>query len=130
VRPNPRLFHPPQRQGAALVVRGTPGQRGQRSPDAAASGGGSVAVSEEPTVVFALCSLDKQFSVWTSSRPAALVVGSHISKLGIQDAAWTPDGYSLIIAALDGSIVTCRWGGGCDWFGLDGWWLVVDGGKE
>ena len=33
------------------------------------------------------------------------MVGAHVSKLGIVDAAWTPDGYSLVVASLDGSIV-------------------------
>jgi len=116
-RPNPRMFHAPQRQGGALMVRGTPGRRSQEGgAAAAANGNGSVAVSDEPTVVTALCSLDKQFSVWASVAPQAVMVGSHVSKLGIMDAAWTPDGYSLVVVSLDGSIVTCRWVG---W--VDGW---------
>jgi hypothetical protein len=107
VRPNPKLWHTPERAGGPLVARG-PGGVGRGGAAPPASG---AETSDEPTVVFALASMDKQFSVWASARASALMVGSGVSKLGLLDAAWTPDGYNLILVSLDGSIVTCRWGG-------------------
>ena len=106
-RPNPRLFHVPRRQAPPRVLSGAGGGRGAGDAQAQQQDAAGP-VSAEPATVFALCSLDKQFSVWTSARPSAFMVGAHVSKLGIVDAAWTPDGYNLVVASLDGSIVTCR----------------------
>jgi protein HIRA/HIR1 len=115
VRPNPRLFYTPVAPSAGatgdgggpetIVARGV-GQKGGGGPGG--SGAGGVEVSEEPSTVFALASMDKQFSVWSSGRPRAVVLGSRVSKLGILDAAWTPDGYNLVVLSLDGAVVTCR----------------------
>jgi WD40 repeat protein len=116
VRPNPKLWHTPRREGGPLVARGTGSDRAQ--PRDLGLPASDVETSDEPTVVFALASMDKQFSVWASARASALMVGSGVSKLGLLDAAWTPDGYNLILVALDGSIVTCRCGvGGCGGWG-------------
>ncbi|KAI8463048.1 MAG: WD40-repeat-containing domain protein [Monoraphidium minutum] len=104
VRPNPRLFHPPLDPKGPVVAAGvtTPRRRPDANGGAPNAGGDAVAVAAEPTTVFALCSLDKQFSVWASARNRAVLVGSRVSKLGILDAAWTPDGFNLVVAALDG----------------------------
>jgi protein HIRA/HIR1 len=58
--------------------------------------------------VIACGGADKCLSVWTTSSPRPLVVTQDMSGKPISDLAWSPDGMSLFVTSLDGSIVTLR----------------------
>jgi protein HIRA/HIR1 len=58
--------------------------------------------------VIACGGADKCLSVWTTSSPRPLVVTQDMTGKAISDLAWSPDGMSLFVTSLDGSIVTLR----------------------
>ena len=63
---------------------------------------------DEPASIVAALSQDKRFSVWNSTMNRPLVVVSKCLRRGVMDAAWTPDGYTLLACSYDGSICVCR----------------------
>jgi protein HIRA/HIR1 len=81
---SPRLYRP-------LV--GPPGKEGQPA---------------QHITVIACGGADKCLSVWTTSSPRPLVVTQDMTGKAISDLAWSPDGMSLFVTSLDGSIVTLR----------------------
>lgn len=46
--------------------------------------------------------------MWSPKEGAPLLVGEAFFKGGVMDLAWTPDGYSLLVASYDGTIAVCR----------------------
>ena len=55
--------------------------------------------------VIACAGQDKALSVWITSNPRPLVITQDLAVKSISDLAWTPDGKTLFITSLDGSIV-------------------------
>lgn len=74
-------------------VVGPPGKEGQ---------------SAQHITVIACGGADKCLSVWTTSSPRPLVVAQDMTGKAISDLAWSPDGMSLFVTSLDGSIVALR----------------------
>lgn len=58
--------------------------------------------------VIACGGADKCLSIWTTTSPRPLVVTQDMTGKAISDLAWSPDGMSLFVTSLDGSIVTLR----------------------
>lgn len=58
--------------------------------------------------VIACGGADKCLSVWTTSSPRPLVVTQDMTGKAISDLAWSPDGMSLFVTSLDGTIITLR----------------------
>lgn len=55
--------------------------------------------------VIACAGQDKALSLWITSNPRPLVITQDLAVKSISDLAWTPDGKTLFITSLDGSIV-------------------------
>ncbi len=62
--------------------------------------------SAAPTTVIACGGGDKSLSIWTTSNPRPLVVQQDIAQKSISDLRWSPDGMTLFVTALDGTILT------------------------
>jgi protein HIRA/HIR1 len=58
--------------------------------------------------VIACGGADKCLSIWTTSSPRPLVVTQDMTGKAISDLAWSPDGMSLFVTSLDGSIAALR----------------------
>ena len=58
------------------------------------------------TTVVACGSADKSLSIWTTSSPRPLIVQQDIAVKPLSDLAWSPDGQTLFVTALDGTILT------------------------
>ena len=48
---------------------------------------------------------DKALSIWITPKPRPLTITQDIAGKSISDLAWTPDGKSLFVASLDGTII-------------------------
>ena len=55
--------------------------------------------------VIACAGQDKALSVWITSNPRPLVITQDLTVKSISDLAWTPDGKTLFVTSLDGSIL-------------------------
>ncbi len=55
--------------------------------------------------VIACAGQDKSLTVWITTNPRPLVIIRDLCKKSISDLAWTPDGKTLFVACLDGSIL-------------------------
>ena len=59
-----------------------------------------------PVTVIACAGQDKALSIWITSNPRPLVITHDIAVKSISDLAWTPDGKTLFVTSLDGTILT------------------------
>lgn len=55
--------------------------------------------------VIACAGQDKALTVWITSNPRPLVITQDLSIKSISDLAWTPDGKTLFVTSLDGTIL-------------------------
>lgn len=55
--------------------------------------------------VIACAGQDKALSVWITSNPRPLVITQDLAIKSISDLAWTPDGKTLFVTSLDGTIL-------------------------
>ena len=55
--------------------------------------------------VIACAGQDKALSVWITTNPRPLVIAQDMAVKSISDLAWTPDGKTLFLSTLDGTIV-------------------------
>ena len=70
--------------------------------------GGKEGQTAQNITVIACGGADKCLSVWTTSSPRPLVVTQDMTGKAISDLAWSPDGMSLFVTSLDGSVITLR----------------------
>ena len=54
--------------------------------------------------VIACAGQDKALSVWITTNPRPLVIAQEMSPKSISDLAWTPDGKTLFLSTLDGTV--------------------------
>jgi len=57
-----------------------------------------------PAAIIAAGSQDHRLTVWRSTAPKAVFVGSKFFKQTVVDVAWTPDGYGLLAVSTDGTM--------------------------
>lgn len=57
------------------------------------------------STVIACAGQDKALSIWITSNPRPLVITQDLAVKSISDLAWTPDGTSLFLTSLDGTIL-------------------------
>ena len=55
--------------------------------------------------VIACAGQDKALSVWITTNPRPLVIAQDIAVKSISDLAWTPDGKTLFVSTLDGTVI-------------------------
>ena len=55
--------------------------------------------------VVACAGQDKSLTVWVTANPRPLVIIKDLCKKSISDLAWTPDGKTLFVACLDGTVL-------------------------
>lgn len=55
--------------------------------------------------VIACAGQDKALSVWITTNPRPLVIAQDMTMKSISDLAWTPDGKTLFLSTLDGTVV-------------------------
>ncbi len=58
------------------------------------------------TTVIACGGADKSLSIWTTSNPRPLIVQQEVAQKSLSDLSWSPDGQTLFVTALDGTILT------------------------
>jgi len=54
--------------------------------------------------VIACASQDKALSIWITTNPRPLVIAQDMAVKSISDLAWTPDGRTLFLSTLDGTV--------------------------
>lgn len=55
--------------------------------------------------VIACAGQDKALSVWITTNPRPLVIAQELAVKSISDLAWTPDGRTLFVSSLDGTVL-------------------------
>lgn len=55
--------------------------------------------------VIACAGQDKALSVWITTNPRPLVIAQDMAVKSISDLAWTPDGKTLFLSTLDGTVI-------------------------
>lgn len=55
---------------------------------------------------------DRTLAIWNTANPRPLLVAHNVSLKAISDLAWAPDGLTLYVASLDGSILAAIFDGG------------------
>ena len=55
--------------------------------------------------VIACAGQDKALSVWITTNPRPLCITQELAVKSISDLAWTPDGKTLIVTSLDGTVI-------------------------
>ncbi|KAI8936528.1 HIR complex subunit [Plenodomus lindquistii] len=61
----------------------------------------------QPVVTIVACAgQDKCLSVWNTSLPRPFIITQELAGKSISDLAWAPDGETLFVTSLDGSILT------------------------
>ncbi len=66
---------------------------------------GKVPPSPHLVTVIACAGQDKALSIWITSNPRPLVITQNLAIKSISDLAWTPDGKTVFVTSLDGSIL-------------------------
>lgn len=59
-----------------------------------------------PVTVIACAGQDKALSIWNTSNPRPLIITQDLATKAISDLTWSPDGRTLFVSSLDGTI-TC-----------------------
>lgn len=63
--------------------------------------------SFQPTVTIVACAgQDKCLSIWNTSFPRPFMITQELAGKSISDLAWSPEGETLFVTSLDGSILT------------------------
>ena len=62
-------------------------------------------LTSHQSTVIACAGQDKALSVWITTNPRPLVITQDVTVKSISDLAWTPDGRSLFLTSLDGTIL-------------------------
>ena len=73
-------------------------------PSTASRDGKGELISNAGTVI-ACAGQDKSLSVWITTNPRPLVIIQDLTVKSISDLAWTPDGKSIFLTSLDGTIL-------------------------
>ncbi|KAL1306993.1 hypothetical protein AAFC00_005624 [Neodothiora populina] len=61
-----------------------------------------------PAVTVVACAgQDKTLSVWNTSSPRPFVITQELAAKSISDLAWSPDGETIYMTSLDGTIASC-----------------------
>lgn len=61
-----------------------------------------------PVVTVVACAgQDKTLSIWNTSSPRPFVITQELAAKSISDLAWTPDGETVYMTSLDGTIAAC-----------------------
>ncbi len=55
--------------------------------------------------VIACAGQDKTLSVWITTKPRPLIIAQDMAVKSITDLAWTPDGKTLFLSTLDGTVI-------------------------
>ncbi|KAL2353994.1 histone transcription regulator HIRA, WD repeat superfamily [Cryomyces antarcticus] len=63
---------------------------------------------QHSVTVVACAGHDKTLSVWNTSFPRPFVVTAELTAKSITDLAWTPDGETLFLSSLDGTIAAAK----------------------
>jgi len=58
-----------------------------------------------PVTVIACAGQDKALSIWNTSNPRPLIIAQDLATKAISDLTWSPDGRTLFVCSLDGSII-------------------------
>ena len=66
---------------------------------------GKMSSSPHLVTVIACAGQDKALSIWITSNPRPLVITQNLATKSISDLAWTPDGKTVFVTSLDGSIL-------------------------
>lgn len=65
--------------------------------------------STQPLVTVIACAgQDKSLSIWNTSSSRPLLICQQLAGKSISDLAWSPDGLSLYVASLDGTIIAAQ----------------------
>ncbi|KAK6614206.1 histone transcription regulator (WD domain-containing protein) [Botrytis cinerea] len=65
--------------------------------------------STQPLVTVIACAgQDKSLSIWNTSSSRPLLICQQLARKSISDLAWSPDGLSLFVASLDGTIIAAH----------------------
>ncbi|PQE12605.1 hypothetical protein CJF30_00002499 [Rutstroemia sp. NJR-2017a BBW] len=65
--------------------------------------------STQPLVTVIACAgQDKSLSIWNTSSSRPLLICQQLTSKSISDLAWSPDGLSLFVASLDGTIIAAQ----------------------
>ncbi|KAI9674827.1 MAG: HIR complex subunit [Caeruleum heppii] len=76
-----------------------------KEPSTGANQDGKGFSSQHLVTVIACAGQDKTLTVWNTSHPRPVVITQELAKKSISDLAWSPDGQSVFVTSLDGSIV-------------------------
>lgn len=66
---------------------------------------GKMSSSPHLVTVIACAGQDKALSIWITSNPRPLVITQNLATKSISDLAWTPDGKTVFVTCLDGTIL-------------------------
>lgn len=83
-----------------------------KQPPSKAGIDGKVVSSPHLVTVVACAGQDKALSIWITSNPRPLVITQNLATKSISDLAWTPDGKTLFLTSLDGTILAVVFGDG------------------
>lgn len=76
-----------------------------KQPPSQAGPDGKVSSSPHLVTVVACAGQDKALSIWITSNPRPLVITQNLAMKPISDLAWTPDGKTVFLTSLDGTIL-------------------------